>query len=181
MKQHIELAAENPELFHEARALIRKVDKEKPSKDDVVALGAFLFDHPEYWRLAGDLAEQATLTIVDGMQATKAVKESLMVGLHQTAAELTQPGDGALERLIIWQIVGCWLSLSYVEYVLGRNTVEGNFNIPQGTYWEKRVTSAQRRYLRAVETLARVRRLKVPAVQVNIAEQQVNQVNAGGD
>lgn len=180
MNLHIELAAANPDLFFEARALIRKVDKEKPNKDDVTALGAFLFQHPEYWRIAGDLAEQATLTMIDGMHATKAMKESLAVGVHHTAAELTQPGDGELERLIIRQIVGCWVSLSYVEYVLGRNTVEGNFTIPQGAYWEKRVSSAQRRYLRALETLARVRRLRVPAVQVNIAEQQVNQVNARG-
>jgi len=178
MNSHIELAAVNPDLFFEARALLRKVDKDKPSKDDVTAWGAFLFQHPEYWRIAGDLAEQATLTMIEGMNATKAMKESLKVGLHQTAAELTQPGDGALEGLIIRQIVGCWLLLSYVEYTLGRNTVEGNFTIPQGAYWEKRVSSAQRRYLRAVETLARVRRLRLPAVQVNIGAQQVNQVNA---
>ena len=164
----------------ELRALVAQVDKKKPAAGDVSALRNFLEAHPGVWRITGDLAEQANLIMIEDMQAPTAMKEALKVGLSAMAAELTQPGDGELEKLIIRQIVGCWVSLSYVEYVLGRNTVEGNFTIPQGAYWEKRVSSAQRRYLRALETLARVRRLRLPAVQVNIAEQQVNQINARG-
>ena len=104
------------------------------------------------------------------------MKMSLETGLTQLAAELTHPGDGALEKLIIGQIVGCWLRLSFVEYSLSIGSVEGSFNMAQGASWEKRASTAQRRYLRAIETLARVRRSRLPAVQVNIAEQQVNQV-----
>jgi hypothetical protein len=45
----------------------------------------------------------------------------------------------------------------------------------QGMYWEQRQNAAQGRFLRAVETLARVRRLnKRPPVQINIGGQQVN-------
>ena len=44
-----------------------------------------------------------------------------------------------------------------------------------GLYWDRRLNSAQQRYLRAVETLARVRRLAmVTPLQVNIGGQQVN-------
>jgi hypothetical protein len=38
---------------------------------------------------------------------------------------------------------------------------------------------AHRRFLSAVKTLAAVRRLARPAVQINVARQQVNQLNAG--
>jgi len=40
-----------------------------------------------------------------------------------------------------------------------------------GMYWEKRLSAAQRRFTRAGETLARVRKLSrnVPALQFNIA------------
>lgn len=162
----------------ELRALVDRVNKKKPDAADVRALRAFFDEHPQIWRITGDLAEQANLNMIETMQAPKSMKESLIVGLSAMAAELTQPGDGALERLIIGQIVGCWLRLSFVEYAYGRGTAEGNFNMAQGAYWEKRVSAAQRRYLRAVESLARVRRLRLPAVQVNIGAQQVNQVNA---
>lgn len=160
----------------ELRALVDKVDKRKPAAADMTALREFLKTHPTVWRITGDLAEQANLIMIEDMTAPAAMKESLKFGLVRMETELRQPGDGELERLIIRQIVGCWLRLSYVEYVYNRNTVSG-LNMRQGDHWERRLSSAQRRYLRAVESLARVRRLKLPAVQVNIAEQQVNQVN----
>ena len=87
---------------------------------------------------------------------------------------------GFLARLIIGQIVGCWLRLSFVEYTYGRALVTGTLTLNQGDFWERRLSAAQRRYLRAIETLARVRRMNLPAMQVNIAAQQVNQVNTRG-
>jgi len=160
----------------ELKALVDRVDKKKPDPADVKALRVYIDEHPGIWRITGDLAEQANLKMIEAMQAPKSMKVALKAGLNELAAELTQPGDGALETLIIRQIVGCWLRLSYVEYVVNRNTVEGNFNMAQGAYWDKRLSAAGRGYLRAIETLARVRRLRLPAVQVNIAGQQVNQV-----
>lgn len=162
----------------ELRALVDRVDRQKPDPADVKALRVYIDEHPGTWRKAGDLAEQANLRMIEVMQAPKAMKVALTAGLAELAADLEQPGDGALERLIIRQIVGCWLRLSYVEYMVNINTVEGNFNMTQGTYWDKRLSAAGRGYLRAIETLARVRRLRLPAVQVNIGAQQVNQVNA---
>jgi hypothetical protein len=46
--------------------------------------------------------------------------------------------------------------------------------LQQGEYWQQAQERAQRRYLAAIRTLAQVRRLLTPAVQVNIAEQQLN-------
>lgn len=164
----------------ELRALVGRVDKKRPDAGAVNALRQFLAETPGIWRNIGDLAELANLNMIEAMQTSTAAKESMKHGLTAQEKELGQPGDSELERLIIQQIVGCWLRLSYVEYVLGRNSVEGNFNMRQGEYWERRVSSAQRRYLRAIETLARVRRMRLPAMQVNIGAQQVNQVNQNG-
>ncbi|HEV8136372.1 MAG TPA: hypothetical protein VGP85_16955 [Pyrinomonadaceae bacterium] len=48
-----------------------------------------------------------------------------------------------------------------------------------GMYWEKRLSAAQRRFTRACETLARVRKLSrnTPALQFNIATSGGQQVN----
>jgi hypothetical protein len=160
----------------ELKSLVAQVDKKKPPEGAIKALRQFLDDNPGIWRNIGDLAEQANLAMIADMKASTAQKETIKHGLGVLERELTQPGDGPLEKLIIRQITGCWLRLSYVEYVVNTNTVEGNFNMAQGAYWEKRLSAGQRRYLRAIETLARVRRLQLPAMQVNIGNQQVNQV-----
>lgn len=163
-------------MSDDLQALIARVDKKKPDPADVKAIRHYFNEHPRAWREIGDLAEQANLNMIKTMQAPQAMKTALQLGLPTMAAELTQPGDGELEKLIIGQIVGCWLRLSFVEYTYSVNTVSGSMNMKQGEYWERRLSAAQRRYLRAVESLARVRRLRLPTMQVNIGGQQVNQV-----
>jgi hypothetical protein len=47
-----------------------------------------------------------------------------------------------------------------------------------GAYWDKRLSMAQKRFMRACESLARVRRLsrRIP-LQVNIAAKGAQQIN----
>ena len=54
------------------------------------------------------------------------------------------------------------------------NSTKGSHSRESGAYWDRRLTEAQRRYLRAVNLLAKVRHIG-PAVQVNVANQQVVQ------
>lgn len=179
MSSQIDNAAKNPAGFKELRELARKVDKAKPAPDDVAALGALLYRHPELWRMCGDLAEQAALRLIEEINAPRSMKRSMQSGLAAMADELAQPDDGPLESLIIRQIVGAWVRLAYTEYAYNGALVAGNQTLAQADFWERRLTAAERRYLRSCETLARVRRLGVPAVQVNIAERQLNQVTRG--
>jgi hypothetical protein len=43
-----------------------------------------------------------------------------------------------------------------------------------GNYYQRSISSAQKRYLAAIKTLALVRKLAIPILQVNIAKKQVN-------
>jgi hypothetical protein len=82
--------------------------------------------------------------------------------------------------MLIEQIALCWLRLSIVEVRHADHTTSGSIGISQADYWDRALSAAQRRYLRAIESLARVRRLLHPnAVQVNIGAQQVNVANMG--
>lgn len=71
-----------------------------------------------------------------------------------------------------------WLKLSLVELHYS-HTMKQSITLTHGVFWEKRLTAAQRRFTRACETLARVRKLsrKVPALQLNIAASGGQQVN----
>lgn len=52
-------------------------------------------------------------------------------------------------------------------------TLKGSMPFKNAAYWERRLNSAHRRYLRAIETLAKIRKQGL-AVQVNIAVNQIN-------
>ena len=50
----------------------------------------------------------------------------------------------------------------------------GKRTVKQSEFFQRRQDRAHRRYLSAIRTLAQVRRLLLPPVQVNIGAQQVN-------
>ena len=50
-------------------------------------------------------------------------------------------------------------------------------SLASASYWERKLSAIQHRYLRAIETLSRVRKLMgVPMVQINIATEGGQQV-----
>jgi hypothetical protein len=51
--------------------------------------------------------------------------------------------------------------------------------IIQSEHQQRRIDRTHRRLMSTIKTLATVRRLAVPALQINVARQQVNQVNVG--
>jgi hypothetical protein len=85
--------------------------------------------------------------------------------------ELAGPQPSPLERLLAERITLCWLHLYYAEALYAQNIHA--LSLRQAEYYEQRLSKAQARYLAAIRTLAQVRRLGVPAVQVNIGQQQV--------
>jgi hypothetical protein len=85
--------------------------------------------------------------------------------------ELAGPQPSPLERLLVERIVICWLQLYYADTLYAQHMEDLSFQ--QAEFHQQRISKAQARYLAAIRTLAQVRRLGVPAVQVNIGQQQV--------
>lgn len=157
---------------------INKTSKEKPTKEERAEMKRLLADVPGVWVIAGDLMDNIARKLISGLNAVYSIKASLETGWRQMQVDMAQPGDGALEKMLIQQVALCWLKLAYTEHQ-HEYFLTHSETITKSEFWERRLSAAQRRYLRACETLARVRRLQLPAMQVNIAEQQVNQVNTG--
>ena len=82
-----------------------------------------------------------------------------------------------MERLLIEHVALCWLRVQKVEGGYTAFMTQPEVVIAQADWWERKLTAAQARYVRAVESLARVRRMARPsAVQINVGDQQVNVV-----
>ncbi len=157
--------------------IVRAADTEKPSAETRKMLADLLNSDPAVWRAAGDMVEQSIRHLIKNVSGTSyAVNASMMHGWQQLPADLARSGDGELERLLVQQVVASWLHLGFIEYQYTAAITSPDLTMKRGEYLERRLSAAQRRYLRATETLARVRRLQLPAVQVNIGAQQVNQI-----
>jgi hypothetical protein len=80
-----------------------------------------------------------------------------------------------LERLVIDRVVTCWLQVQYWDWLAAQSN---DRTLRQREYLQRSQDRAQRRYLSAIRSLATVRRLLLPPVQVNIGNQQVNVAGA---
>ncbi len=138
------------------------------------AVRALFHTDPGLWREIGDLAAQAEKALVKVMAGENlVVQESLGRAMESMRSELAGPNPTPLERLLVDRVVACWLQVHYADAIYAQGMKDLTLN--QGDYYQRRQDRAHRRYLSAIRSLAQVRRLLSPSIQVNIAEQQINQ------
>lgn len=157
-KKQDEIATEAKELG----ALLTKINKERPSPADVARVNEVLDKLPNLaWEL-GNLANQTELQIIENaLRKDKATMLLVSRRMGLMRDEMGYEQATIIERGLIEHCVLCWLRLYVTE--LRYEGAMKDVTLAQGAYWEKKLSANQKRYLRAIETLARVRRLMQPA------------------
>jgi hypothetical protein len=153
--------------------ILERTNTDQPKAEDVAALRRLLHEKPELWRQVADLARRTQEQLIEeAIQAPALFRESLSHGVQEMRRELGYAESSLLERLAIEQVLLCWLDSPTTRWGY-HHDITGGASIRNAQHWERRLNGAQRRYLRAIQALSRMRKLG-PAVQINIAEQQVN-------
>jgi hypothetical protein len=130
---------------------------------------------PGAWEMAGNLAIRAENSLVNVAAGND---EILRDALRRKLAALKHElgGGTPLEKLLVERVVACWLHVYYIDALHAMRM--NNVILQESEYFQRLQERANRQYLLAIRTLAQVRRLLAPAVQVNIGAQQVNVANA---
>lgn len=158
------LVTEDPEAF------LQRAMKGDPSTLPV--LRDMLTNQPETVNMLGNLALQTQLSLIAVAAGDNlAFKEAMPLKMRAIRKELAGPNPTPLEKLLVERIALCWLSLYLAELRLSQST---NQDIYQAEHWQRKIDHAHRRYLTAIKTLATIRKLALPVVQVNIAKRQTN-------
>jgi hypothetical protein len=160
--------------------LVEKTNKEKPRNDDIKELRALL-QNPELLHEVGSFTEQNISYIVNSPGWKASSRELVKAQIYDMKKEMGYYLAPQTERMLIDAVMLTWLRWQTWEtHYTQMNQGEG-MTLTKAEFWEKRLSAAQGRYLRAVETLARVRKLISPVLQVNIANEGGQQVNVAGD
>jgi hypothetical protein len=125
----------------------------------------------------GSSAEWLRRSIIDkaaGKNVT--VQEAIRQKLDTVRSELEGPNPTPIERLLAERASLCWFLVNWYETTL--QSVEG-MSLHQAQFHIRKIDKAHGRFLTAVRTLAQVRKLALPTLQVNIAKNQVNVAEAG--
>lgn len=136
-----------------------------------------LLNDPHYIeQFGGNLARTAEFAFISALTGKHiCVQEALKRKMKQMREELLGPNPTPVERLLAERVVACWLQVQDADYRFG-SMKEPTFK--QSEFAQRRMDRANARYLAAVKTLALVRKLAVPALQVNIARRQLNVASA---
>jgi len=104
----------------------------------------------------------------DAEFARRVVEQDIARKRREVAGENPSP----LEALLAERVALCWVAAQQADAQYARKLAEG-MSFRDGEYFARRCEQANRQLLRAVTTLATVRRLLAP-VQVNIGQNQIN-------
>ena len=131
-----------------------------------------LLKEPQMVEACGNLALLVENTLISKFSGRGlAVNEGMQRKLASIRAELSGPSPTPLERLLVERIAVCWLHLYNLEMIYAN---KDGMALDLAMHYQKCIDRAHRRYLSAIKTLAVVRRLALPVLQVNIAKKQVN-------
>jgi hypothetical protein len=153
----------------EVNALVRKA--EKGDKAALAEVRGWLANPGIADALCGNPASEALRVLLGKYTSNPVIREATERKLDQLRSDLLGPSPTPLERLLVERVVATWLYLHHVEVAF---TGRESYTLDQGSYYQKAITAAQRRHLAAVKGLSEVRKLALPALQVNIAKKQVN-------
>ena len=158
--------------------LIGRIDRDRPDPAAVQQLRVMFDAVPDLARVLCDPAQMNADRVIQMLLVGTTPHEAVRRNARSMRDAMGYKTAPELERALIDHVVLCWLRLQHIELTYTQ-VMDSAITCERGAYWERRLTAAQGRYLRACESLARVRRLgRLAPVQMNIGGQQVNM--AGG-
>lgn len=131
-----------------------------------------LLEHPDTVSdFGGDLAREAERAFTRNIAGEDlARREAILRKLELMRGELAGPNPSPVERLLAERCAMCWLQCQDADLRYARSA--GEATLARSEYHQRRQDRSHKRYLSALRTLALVRKLAVPNVQVNIARKQ---------
>jgi hypothetical protein len=153
------------------RDLVGRADK--GDEKAVPAIREILDGSPDLaWRMRniGKLAERLLVGEMTA-EGDAAAKEMMEHQLESMRLDIAGDNPSPLEILLAERVVATWLQVQLFEGLYASGL--GKHALTQDNYYQKRLDRAHGRHLSAIRTLAQIRKMG-PAVQINIAEKQIN-------
>ena len=162
-----------PAPGRETRELVKRASKgDESSRQAIRALFADGDRGRDLLEGLGSSAEWLKRTIVRKAAGKNiAFQEAIAIKIESVRSELAGPDPTPMERLLAERAALCWWLVNWYE-----NSVQDcdRMTIAQANYHQAKIGRAHSRFLSAVRTLAQVRKLALPTLQLNIARNQVN-------
>ncbi len=151
------------------KEIFSATNKKNPKEEDLNALREMMREDASIWQTYGDWAKQTELVLLNEyFQSSGLILETVEKKLANLRDELGWQDATEIEKLLIRQVCLTWLRLYFVERQHHQNTFQSH-SLTSGIYWDKRLSMAQKRHLKAIESLAKVRKMTAQTAKFETA------------
>lgn len=162
--------------YQELKVLVQRIDKGNPKKEDLALLHKEFDRMPQLYRNVGNISKQVFESVIGDANKSIVFGESVERYAEEMKQELGYQSSTFIEKMLIDEVVMRWLRLSVMDSA-HRNITSQSHRREEGMYIEKRLHLAQKNYLRASETLVKVRKM-IAQTQAKGAEMVKNLLTA---
>lgn len=153
------------------RELVARADAPDAPRADLVALELALVAQDDDGVTCAIEGGAILNQIIEAAAVGVATRIVIKADAIRYSRELGRETCPPFERKLVDHAVLCWVrlqicELAYTQSIGGKHTQES------ALYWDRRLEAAQRRYMRAMHHLAKVRGM-MPTLQLNLAHQQI--------
>lgn len=171
--QHKELTEEEVEDWVKA---FERIDNGFPNNTDVEQVEKVLKFSPQIWENGHSQSGWVLQDYIETIEKSKSSIMFIKAEARHIKESLGYFSGNQIEKLIIDQILLCWMGVTHIERKVMDLMIQENSC--GRDFWQNTLTRYQNRYLKSLEALARIRKLsKGIAFQVNIATNGSQQVN----
>jgi hypothetical protein len=147
------------------KALCKKADKGNESC--LPEVRRWLDAEPELVEANGSPAEFFRRELFKAYGHNVILQEALRRKLDKIQRDLEGPDPTPLIRLLAERAALCWFQVHRYELV---NETAREMTFRQAEFNQRKIEAAHRRFISALKTLATVRKLNLPALQINVAQ-----------
>ena len=164
------------DLKREIKELYDKCSKDDPEEADLESFREYLKRNPGIYSFVSEVASHVERRIIDEINPDQAYAIYIETSIWQMRLEMGYDNAPIIERILIDNIINCWLRLISVE-LSPRKPLNFKREIR-----EDRLNTTQNRFRQACLTYIRVKKLisKTPALQINFTTGTAQQVNVTG-
>ena len=138
-------------------ALIRRTDSENPKPEDLERIRAILDENDALVRL-NETSKQAFDRVIASYTKSALSKELFKRQIEAKRKALDYESENVIVQMLINQVILCHIRLNTFEAFHAENVKE-SLSIASGLYFDKLLSTYQRRFQRACESLGKVKKL----------------------
>ncbi len=157
------------------RYLYKRTDKANPKQEDVRALQVFLAEHPEIIQDTYYLPKMVLDEFLEKLYDSESKRALIIAQVEELKAQFGYEQVSIIEKMLFDSVLISWVRLNYLEGCYNQYFQAGS-PYKDFEFWEQRVSAAQRRFTRAIDTLGRLKKFNIN-FQINIANEGSQQVN----